>query len=68
MEKKELSKIASENDAAVIFDREGHAAIIRRHYREDGVPVVRFRPDNCDFLPIARWESMTDEEVSRAIC
>lgn len=68
LREKTVAGIAERHDAAILADADGDVAIQRRIYDADGILVVRFRPDNCDFFPIAGWESMTEEEVSRAIC
>jgi hypothetical protein len=63
-----ITAIAATNNAAVIIDRDGDVALLARHYDEDGHQVARHRPDPCDFLPVARWESMTAEQVAAAVC
>jgi hypothetical protein len=63
-----ITAIATKNDATVITDRDGDVAILARLTGTDGLPVVRHRPDPCDFLPVARWESMTPEQAASAVC
>jgi hypothetical protein len=63
-----ITAIAAANNAAILTDRDGDIAILARLTGADGLPVVRHRPDPCDFLPVARWESMTAEQAAEAVC
>lgn len=42
-----------------IPSRDGTAVCVRpMHFDEDGVRVVRYAPDPCEFIPIARAQRM----------
>lgn len=63
-----IDHIAELHDAAIISDRDGHIAILRRHYDDAGVPQVRHAPDPCDHLPESEWEGMTPEQAASRVC
>lgn len=60
-------QIAKAHDAVVLVDKDGDVAIQQRRY-DEGVIQIRFRPDPCDYLPVERWNSMTEAEIAAAIC
>jgi hypothetical protein len=68
MDSEIITAIATQHDAAILTDRDGDIAILARLTGTDGLPVVRHRPDPCDFLPVARWESMTPGQAAAAVC
>ncbi len=63
-----IQETADANDASIITDKDGHIAILRRHYDEDGKQEVRYAPDPCDHLPESRWEAMTPEQAAARVC
>lgn len=63
-----IEEIAKLHNAAIITDRDGDIALLARIYNDEGIQVVRHAPDPCDFLPEARWEAMTSEQVASRIC
>lgn len=63
-----IQQIAEANDATIIEDKDGNIAILARHYDADGIAVVRYYPDRCDFHSVAKWESMTPEQAAAAVC
>jgi len=63
-----INEIADAKGAAIIIDRDGDIALLRRLYDADGVCEVRYAPDPCDHLPIAKWLSMTAGEVAQKVC
>jgi hypothetical protein len=63
-----ITAIAAAHNAAILTDRDGDVALLSRLTGTDGRQIVRYRPDPCDFLPVARWESMTAEQAAAAVC
>ena len=63
-----IQEIANALNASIIEDRDGDVALLGRIYNEEGVPVVRHRPDPCDFHPVEKWEAMTAEQAAAAVC
>jgi hypothetical protein len=55
-----LHEIAEKFDAVAVYERPifgDGIAMLARHYDENGLKVVRFAPDPCDFYPLETWES-----------
>ena len=63
-----ITAIAAANNAAIIVDRDGDIALLSRLTGTDGLPVVRHRPDNCDFRAASFWETATAEQAAEAVC
>jgi hypothetical protein len=61
-----LHEIATKHDAVAIYERPLHGdgiAMLARHYDENGLKVVRFAPEACDFYPLAEWEAAEDDRI-----
>lgn len=59
-----LHEIATKHDATAVYERHGDGiAMLARHYDENGLNVVRFAPDACDFYPLAEWEAADDSRI-----
>ena len=63
-----LLKIADENDCYITSDSDGNFALIQRHYDNEGLEQVRFRPDPVHFKSEAEWRNATEEQVQEWIC
>ncbi len=63
-----ITAIAAQHNAAIITDRDGDIALLARLTGTDGLPVVRHRPDPCDFRAVSFWETATAEQAAAAVC
>ena len=63
-----ITEIATATDTYIRLDLDGDIALSRRLYDADGVREVRYGPDPCDHLPVAKWLSMTAGEVAQKVC
>jgi hypothetical protein len=63
-----ITALAAQHNAAIITDRDGDVALLARLTGTDGLPVVRHRPDHCNFHSVSFWETATAEQAAAAVC
>ena len=47
-----LKSFAPTIDCDLLIDDDNHVCFLQRMYDDNNMPVVRYKPDNCCFLPI----------------
>lgn len=63
-----LAGWAAHQDAVVLTDAVGDIAVQRRHYDDDGVRILRHRPDPADFRMPILWAASRESERQGWIC
>ncbi len=63
----QIKKIANDNDCSIHTDKHGDIALLKRLYDDDGIKVVRFAPDPCDYFPLDAWLKADAAAIQRMI-
>ncbi len=62
-----IYQIAKDNDCSIHIDKHGGIALLKRLYDDDGIKIVRFAPDPCDYFPVNAWANADAAGIQRMI-